>query len=53
MDPTADWGYYIRDHDDDGPISIGGKRKLISKSGTMAGNSGVVFSGMKEEKAQL
>ncbi|KFZ00448.1 hypothetical protein V498_00072 [Pseudogymnoascus sp. VKM F-4517 (FW-2822)] len=53
LDPTADWGYYIRDHDDDGPISTGGKRKLISKSGTMAGNSGVVFSGVKEEKAQL
>jgi cation diffusion facilitator CzcD-associated flavoprotein CzcO len=35
VDETADWAYYIRDHDDDAPFSTGGRRKLLSKSGTI------------------
>jgi len=59
LDPTADWGYYIRDKDDDGPATTGGKRRLMSKSGTMTGNVGVNFTGkgaektIKEERANL
>jgi hypothetical protein len=34
LDSTADWAYYIRDNDDDGPLSTAGRRKVISKSGT-------------------
>lgn len=34
LDSTADWAYYIRDEDDDGPLSTAGRRKALSKSGT-------------------
>lgn len=34
LDSTADWAYYIRDGDDDGPLSTGARRKAFSKSGT-------------------
>jgi hypothetical protein len=52
LDETADWGYYIREYDDDGPLSTGAKRKLLSKSGTVDKNGGVVFSGVKETEKQ-
>lgn len=45
LDPTADWGYYIREVDDDGPATTGGKRKVLSKSGTVTNNAGVNFTG--------
>lgn len=35
VDETADWAYYIRDHDDDAPLTTGGRRKLLTKSGTV------------------
>jgi hypothetical protein len=35
LDPTADWGYYIRDKDDDGPLSRKQKLRLLNKSGTL------------------
>lgn len=47
LDNTADWGYYIRETDDDGPMSRAGKRKLLTKSGTVTYNGGVNFSGNK------
>ncbi|EPE24253.1 FAD/NAD(P)-binding protein [Glarea lozoyensis ATCC 20868] len=49
LDNTADWGYYIRDRDDDPPATTGGKRKVLSKSGTMKGNAGINFAGVKDE----
>jgi hypothetical protein len=48
LDNTADWGYYIRERDDDPPATTGGKRKLLSKSGTMKGNAGINFTGVSE-----
>ncbi|KAH6672068.1 hypothetical protein B0J14DRAFT_86014 [Halenospora varia] len=50
LDPTADWGYYIREVDDDGPATTGGKRRLISKSGTVESNVGIDFSGKTATK---
>ena len=50
LDETADWGYYIRERDDDGPASRAGKRKLLSKSGTVRANVGVSFTGKVEQK---
>ena len=48
LDPTADWGYYIRETDDDAPISRGAKMRLINKSGTIKqSQDGVDFSGKK------
>ena len=48
LDDTADWGYYIRERDDDAPLTTGGRRKLLSKSGTVTGREIVVFSGAGE-----
>lgn len=45
LDDTADWAYYIRDRDDDAPLSTAGRRKLISKSGTVKDRVVVTFSG--------
>ncbi|KAF2653519.1 FAD/NAD(P)-binding domain-containing protein [Lophiostoma macrostomum CBS 122681] len=45
LDDTADWGYYIRERDDDEPLSRKRKLQLINGSGTMSGNAGVSFSG--------
>ncbi|CAG8978763.1 hypothetical protein HYALB_00012495 [Hymenoscyphus albidus] len=45
LDSTADWGYYIREVDDDSPLTTGGKRKLLSKSGTVTENIGIDFTG--------
>ena len=50
LDETADWGYYIRDRDDDPPASRAGKRKVLSKSGTVKPTVGVNFTGKVEEK---
>ncbi|KAK1767240.1 putative sterigmatocystin biosynthesis monooxygenase stcW [Phialemonium atrogriseum] len=54
LDNTADWAYYIRERDDDPPLSTAGRRKLLSKSGTVTGREMVPFSGVRakeEEKA--
>ena len=59
LDPTADWAYYIRERDDDGPATTGGKRRLMSKSGTAKSNEGVNITGnrpeetIKEDRANL
>jgi hypothetical protein len=45
LDPTADWGYYIREVDDDGPASRAGRRRLLTKSGTVQSNAGINFAG--------
>lgn len=45
LDETADWGYYIRDHDDDAPLTTGGRRKVLSKSGTITNRGLVTWSG--------
>ncbi|KAF2013914.1 FAD/NAD(P)-binding domain-containing protein [Aaosphaeria arxii CBS 175.79] len=50
LDESADWAYYIRDHDDDEPFSRGRKLQLINKSGTVQSNLGVSFSGMDKSK---
>jgi len=47
IDQTADWAYYIRDHDDGEPLSLAGRRKLLNKSGTVIKNETVSFSGLK------
>ncbi|KAF2261197.1 FAD/NAD(P)-binding domain-containing protein [Lojkania enalia] len=51
LDPTADWAYYIREHDDDEPISRGRKLQIINRSGTMQGNAGVAFSGVDSKES--
>lgn len=52
LDETADWAYYIREHDDGEWLSKGKKRKVLTKSGTIdrSGGAGVDFSGRKAEK---
>ena len=47
LDPTADWAFYIRDKDDDEPISRGRKLQLLNKSGTMQPTAGASFTGAK------
>jgi len=45
IDPTADWAFYIRERDDDEPISRLRKLQLLNKSGTVAPSVGVNFTG--------
>jgi len=48
LDPTADWAFYIREKDDDEPISRGRKLQLINKSGTVQHTPAAVsFTGNK------
>jgi hypothetical protein len=51
LDTTADLAYYIREYDDDPPLSTAGRRKLLSKSGTVSGSRDMVSwsSGPSEE----
>ncbi|KAK6215328.1 monooxygenase [Colletotrichum tabaci] len=49
LDDTADWAYYIRDEDDDPPLTTAGKRRLLSKSGTVKSRNIVVYSGKPNE----
>ena len=53
LDPTADWGYYIREVDDDGPASRGGRRRLLTKSGTVQSNAGINFTGSGAKAEEL
>ncbi|KAH7032597.1 uncharacterized protein B0I36DRAFT_240445 [Microdochium trichocladiopsis] len=48
LDETADWAYYIRDQDGDEPLSTAGRRKKLTKSGTVFDRAAVNFSGAKE-----
>ncbi|KAF2669290.1 FAD/NAD(P)-binding domain-containing protein [Microthyrium microscopicum] len=45
IDPTADWAYYIRNRDDDAPLSLGARRRILTKSGTVKQQGGVSFTG--------
>lgn len=45
IDPSADWGYYIREYDDGAPLSRLKRRRIENKSGTVTSNAGVNFSG--------
>ncbi|KAI9812936.1 MAG: hypothetical protein M1827_004454 [Pycnora praestabilis] len=47
MDQTADWGYYIREHDDGPFLSKAKQRKLLTKSGTMKDVVLVNYAGAK------
>jgi hypothetical protein len=49
LDTTADLGYYIRERDDDPPLTTGGRRKLLSKSGTITQQKMVSWSGGSSE----
>ncbi|KAI0121194.1 hypothetical protein BJ170DRAFT_149643 [Xylariales sp. AK1849] len=49
LDDTADWAFYIRDKDDDAPLSTAGRRKIYSKSGTVLRRDMVRFSGIDRE----
>ncbi|CAG9943089.1 unnamed protein product [Clonostachys rosea f. rosea IK726] len=49
LDDTADWGYYIREYDDDAPLTTAGRRKLLTKSGTVAGRKLVTFTHREDE----
>ncbi|ORY06899.1 hypothetical protein BCR34DRAFT_489804 [Clohesyomyces aquaticus] len=51
LDPTADWAFYIREKDDDEPISRGRKLQLINRSGTVQAAAPVSFTGRKDELA--
>ena len=53
VDPTADWGYYIREHDDHGPLSRGKRRKITCRSGTISAQKGVSFTGYDLNEAKL
>ncbi|RDW61594.1 hypothetical protein BP5796_11486 [Coleophoma crateriformis] len=49
LDDTADWAYYIREVDDDEPATRGGKRRKLTKSGTVRATAGVNFTGRDPE----
>tara|TARA_R110002003_G_scaffold351_17_gene19026 strand:+ start:15136 stop:16206 length:1071 start_codon:yes stop_codon:yes gene_type:complete len=49
IDPTADWAFYIRERDDDEPISRLKKLQLLNKSGTIVPTVGVSFTGRSLE----
>ncbi|PVI02171.1 FAD/NAD(P)-binding domain-containing protein [Periconia macrospinosa] len=54
LDPTADWAFYIRDKDDDEPLSRGRKLQLINKSGTFSQVvEGVNFTGKKDDAGDV
>ncbi|KAF2841023.1 FAD/NAD(P)-binding domain-containing protein [Patellaria atrata CBS 101060] len=53
LDDTADWAYYIREQDDDEPLSRGRRRKLLTKSGTMTPIKGINFSGKDSVEKQV
>lgn len=48
IDPTADWAFYIRDGDDDEPISRLRKLQDKNKSGTIVPSAGVNFTGKQD-----
>jgi hypothetical protein len=49
IDQTADWAFYIRDRDDDEPLSRLRKLQIINKSGTNAPTAAVNFTGADVE----
>ena len=53
IDPTADWAFYIRDKDDDEPISRIKKLQIINRSGTVVPSAGVDFTGKQADSAKL
>ncbi|TDZ17950.1 putative sterigmatocystin biosynthesis monooxygenase stcW [Colletotrichum orbiculare MAFF 240422] len=53
LDETADWAYYIRDEDDDPPLTTAGKRSLLTRSGTVKERNIVVYSGNRDRSSCL
>lgn len=51
LDATADLGYYIRQYDDDAPLTTAGRRKLLSKSGTIPERKVVDWGGRNGKDA--
>ncbi|KAL5403501.1 hypothetical protein PMIN03_008896 [Paraphaeosphaeria minitans] len=51
LDPSADWAFYIRDRDDDEPLSRGRKLRIINKSGTVQQAKAVNFTGSDGSEA--
>ena len=47
VDNTADWAYYVREEDDDKPLSRATRRKLLTKSGTVCNEGGFAYMGGK------
>ncbi|KAI0015716.1 hypothetical protein F4780DRAFT_773363 [Xylariomycetidae sp. FL0641] len=45
LDDSADWAFYIREYDDDPPLSTAGRRRLLSKSGTVTDRQIVDYAG--------
>lgn len=45
VDQTADWAWYIRERDDDAPLTTNGRNRLISKSGTVTDREVSSWSG--------
>lgn len=45
LDPTADWAFYIRERDDQEPLSRGRRLQLINKSGTVEPAAAFNFTG--------
>lgn len=52
LDDQADWAYYIRERDDDEPISRGERRRLLTGSGTVRIRDMVNFAGKVEEETK-
>ncbi|KAJ2895266.1 FAD/NAD(P)-binding domain-containing protein [Zalerion maritima] len=48
LDETADWAYYIRESDDAPPATTAGRRRLLTKTGTVKRRAGINFSGKKD-----
>jgi hypothetical protein len=53
IDNTADWGYYIRNHDDGAPLSRARRTEITTKSGSIQTRDAVSFTGFKAEDAKL
>lgn len=52
LDPTADWAFYIREKDDDEPLSRGRKLQIINRSGTMSRNVDQLYGKRDAEEDQ-
>lgn len=53
IDPTADWAFYIREQDDDEPISRLRKLRILNKSGTVQPTAGVDFTGARAKESAV
>lgn len=53
IDNTANWAYYIRNHDDDPPLARGRRTEIKTQSGTVTTRDAVSFSGRQVDEAKL